>query len=49
MAKRIVEKVGSRATVVGLPSRFKDIGDMTDTDIRELTSRVQVPLLSIIK
>jgi DNA primase len=49
MAKRIVEKVGSRATVVGLPSRFKDIGDMTDTDILELTSRVQDPLLSIIK
>ncbi len=47
MAKRIVEKMGHRATVIGIPSRFKDIGDMTDSDINELTTRVQDPLLAM--
>ena len=47
MAKRIVEKMGHRATVIGIPSRFKDIGDMTDSDISELTTRVQDPLLAM--
>jgi len=47
MAKRIIEKMGPRATEIGLPSRFKDIGDMTDSDISELTSRINDPLLSI--
>jgi len=47
MAKRIIEKVGPRATVIGLPSRFKDIGDMTDADIQELTRIVQDPILAV--
>ena len=47
MAKRILEKMGHRATVIGIPSRFKDIGDMTDSDINELTTRVQDPLLAM--
>jgi DNA primase len=47
MAKRIVEKMGHRATVIGIPNRFKDIGDMTDADIQELTKRVQDPILAM--
>lgn len=47
MADRIIDKMGTRATAIGLPSRFKDIGDMTDSDISELTSRINDPLLSI--
>lgn len=47
MAKRITDRMGSRASVIGLPSRFKDIGDMTDSDISELTKRINDPLLSI--
>jgi DNA primase len=47
MAKRIVEKMGHRATVIGIPARFKDIGDMTDADIQELTKRVQDPILAM--
>jgi DNA primase len=47
MAKRIVEKMGHRATVIGIPTRFKDIGDMTDADIQELTKRVQDPILAM--
>lgn len=47
MAARIVEKMGSRATAFGLPNRFKDIGDMTDDDIHELTKITKDPLLAM--
>ena len=47
MSKRIVDKMGPRAAAIGLPSRFKDIGDMTDSDIAELTKRTQDPLLAM--
>ena len=47
MAKRISEKIGPRATTISLPDRFKDIGDMTDSDILELTKILKDPLLAI--
>lgn len=47
MAQRISEMVGSRASIIGLPSCFKDIGDMSDTDINKLTSIINDPLLAI--
>lgn len=47
MANRIIDKVGPRATAIGLPSRFKDIGDMTDADIKELTNKINDPLLAM--
>jgi DNA primase len=48
MQKKILDRLGHRATLVSLPSRFKDIGDMTDNDIQKLNSKVSDPLLSII-
>lgn len=48
MSQKITEKMGSRAISIGLPSRFKDIGDMTDQDIKELSNKTKNPLLSII-
>jgi DNA primase len=47
MQSKILEKLGNRATLISLPQRFKDIGDMSDEDIRELAVRVEDPLLSI--
>jgi len=47
MAKRITEKMGPRASAIGLPNRFKDIGDMSDSDIQELTKITNDPLLAI--
>jgi DNA primase len=47
MAKRVVDGVGPRATAIGLPQRFKDIGDMTDADILELTKIVNDPILAM--
>jgi DNA primase len=47
MAGRIVDKMGPRASAIGLPERFKDIGDMTDNDINELTNKLNDPLFAI--
>jgi DNA primase len=49
MQKKILDKLGHRATLIGIPSRFKDIGDMTDSDIQELTKRVEDPVLALFK
>lgn len=47
MQEKILDRVGGRATLISIPSRFKDIGDMTDEDIHQLTTRVADPLLAI--
>jgi len=47
MQENILDKVGKRATLISIPKRFKDVGDMTDADIRELTTRINDPLLAI--
>lgn len=47
MSEKIIEKMGSRAVSIGLPSRFKDIGDMTDQDIKELTQKIKDPILAM--
>ena len=46
MANNLIRKMGSRANSIGLPSRFKDIGDMTDADITKLQEITEDPLLS---
>jgi DNA primase len=47
MVDKMVDRLGHRVTVVGIPQRFKDVGDMTDADIAELTNRTQDPLFAI--
>lgn len=47
MARRIVEKMGPRASAIRLPERFKDIGDMTESDINKLTEITKDPLLAM--
>jgi DNA primase len=47
MAANIVKSIGKRATTIGLPERFKDIGDMSDSDIKELVNKVNDPLFAI--
>lgn len=48
MQEKIFTKIGGRATLVSLPSRFNDIGEMEDSDINIFTTKIQDPLLSII-
>jgi DNA primase len=46
MQDKILDRLGFRATLISIPSRFKDVGDMTDKDIVELTTRIDDPLLA---
>jgi DNA primase len=47
MVARVIDKLGSRASAIGLPTRFKDIGDMTDADIEILTQKINDPLFAM--
>lgn len=47
MIDKVVDKLGSRVTVIGIPERFKDVGDMTDTDISKLVEKVDDPLIAV--
>jgi DNA primase len=38
MKDRIIEKLGSRVSVVQLNTKYKDIGDMPDEEIKDLSS-----------
>jgi len=48
MQEKLLNKLGNRATIISIPSRFKDVGDMTDEDINILATKMKDPLLSII-
>ena len=48
MQNKVIKKLRGRATLVNIPSRFKDIGDMTDEDIQKLNTKISDPLLSIL-
>lgn len=45
MQNLILDKVGKRATIIPIPQRFKDVGEMQDADIQELITRIKDPLL----
>jgi hypothetical protein len=48
MQEKVLDRLGNRATLINIPSRFKDIGDMTDEDIQKLNSKVSDPLLALL-
>jgi DNA primase len=48
MQQKILDRLGSRATLITIPSRFKDIGDMTDEDIQKLNTKVSDPLFALL-
>lgn len=48
MQAKILDRLGNRAMLINIPDRFKDIGDMTDSDIRELNTQIKDPLLNYI-
>ena len=48
MQEKILDRLGNRATLITIPSRFKDIGDMTDDDIQKLNTKVSDPLFALL-
>jgi len=43
-----LDRLGSRATLINIPSRFKDIGDMTVDDIQKLNEKISDPLFALL-
>lgn len=48
MKDRIVEKLGSRVTVIKLDNKYKDIGDMSDDEIRQIEMSFDKSILSML-
>jgi DNA primase len=49
MKDRIIEKLGSRVSVVKLNSKYKDIGDMEDKDISLIQSSFDQDILAMLQ
>lgn len=48
MKTKIIEKLGSRVSVIQLSKQYKDIGDMDDTSIKELDYQFDKSILSML-
>jgi DNA primase len=48
MKSKIIEKLGSRVNVVQLDKQYKDIGDMTDEDIKNLDTSFDKTIMSML-
>ena len=48
MQEKVLNRLGNRATLINIPSRFKDIGDMTDEDISKLNTKISDPLFALL-
>jgi DNA primase len=48
MKNKIIEKLGSRVSVIQLNKEYKDIGDMDDTSIKELDFKFDKSILSML-
>ena len=49
MKNRIIEKLGSRVSVIQLNKQYKDIGDMPDEEIKSLKSSFDKTIESMLK
>lgn len=49
MKEKILEKLGSRVSVITIEKQYKDIGDMDDTSIKNLEYRFDKSILSMLK
>jgi DNA primase len=49
MKERLIEKLGSRISVIELDKKYKDIGDMDDKSIKELDHQFDKSILSMLK
>jgi len=48
MKKRLLEKLGSRISIVDIDSKYKDVGDMNDEDIKNLEYRFDNSIASML-
>lgn len=48
MSNKIIEKLGSRASVIKLDAKYKDIGDMSDEEIKKIPSSFDSQIMEIL-
>ena len=48
MKSKIIDKLGSRVSVITLEKQYKDIGDMTDEDIANLDVAFDKTIMSML-
>jgi 5S rRNA maturation endonuclease (ribonuclease M5) len=48
MKTKIIEKLGSRVSVIQLDKQYKDIGDMNDEDIKKLDFQFDKSIMSML-
>ena len=44
MGEKVLTQLVSRGIIIGLPDRYKDVGDLTTEDINKLHNKIQNPL-----
>ena len=44
MGEKVLTRIGSRGIIIGLPDRFKDVGELTTEDITKLHEKVSNPI-----
>ena len=49
MKKKLLDKLGSRVSVIQLDNKYKDIGDMSDEDIKSLDSKFDNTIANMLK
>jgi len=49
MKDRLIEKLGSRISIIELDKQYKDIGDMSDESIKQLNNQFDKSILSMLK
>jgi DNA primase len=49
MKDRLIDKLGNRVTVVTLDKKYKDIGDMTDEDIKNLDETFDKTIIAMLQ
>jgi 5S rRNA maturation endonuclease (ribonuclease M5) len=48
MKSKILEKLGSRVSVIKLDKQYKDIGDMTDEEIKKLDFQFDKSIMAML-
>lgn len=49
MSKKMIDKLKSRVSIITLDTKYKDIGDMQDSDIIKLSSSIDNSILEMLR
>jgi hypothetical protein len=49
MSKKMIDKLKSRVSIIQLDTKYKDIGDMKDSDIIKLSNSIDNSILEMLR